>query len=251
MFQQMLEALSDTIAGGGRQPLSGPSAEGLMQESANRFTAPTGDERGTSQDPEEFDPEAAIEEEAAEHAETDQVTDPDGHTHSSGGSLAWGGHKNGRIPASEMTDIGGGHRLEDSAASAWQRMVEDAKEDGVNLKLTDSYRSYDAQVSVRKRKGHKVATATPGTSIHGWGKAIDVAGDAARKWIQQNGSKYGWVWPEWAQRKGTKSFEPWHFEYRPGGGSSSGSSSSSQGTTQAPAPAPAPTNSRAIPPNVR
>lgn len=217
MFQEMLEALSDTIAGGGRQPLTSQTAEGIMQETASRFTAPTGDERT---DPGMSDPEQAIAEQAEEDAQDDgpdAVTDPAGHTHSSGGSLAWGGYSNGRIPTEALTEISNGHRLENSAASAWDQMVADAKGDGISLSLTDSYRDYDAQVSVRKRKGHKVATAKPGTSVHGWGKAIDVSGDAARAWIQKNGSKYGWVWPEWAQRKGTKSYEPWHFEYRPGG----------------------------------
>jgi D-alanyl-D-alanine carboxypeptidase len=136
----------------------------------------------------------------------------------SGGSgrLAWGGYQNGRIPKSAMKAVkvgGSTHHFEPSAAAGLQRMVADAAKDGVTIRLTDSYRSYDAQVDVRKRKGHKVATAEPGTSVHGWGRAIDVAGDAARRWIQQNGSRYGWHWPSWAQRKGTKSYEPWHFEH--------------------------------------
>jgi LAS superfamily LD-carboxypeptidase LdcB len=216
MFQQMIEALADAKAGGVRQRLAAPTSDSLMQETADRFSAPTGDERVAPQ-PQHPDPNVEAEE-RAERDVIDSVTDPDGHTHSSGGSLAWGGHQNGRIPTDALTDIGGGHRLENSAATAWQQMVADAKADGVNLTLTDSYRDFAGQVSVRERKGDKVATATPGTSVHGWGKAVDVAGDDARAWVQRNGARYGWIWPEWAQRKGTKSFEPWHFEFRPSGG---------------------------------
>lgn len=136
------------------------------------------------------------------------------------GRLAWGGYQNGRIPLDKMVAVKGvhykgeaTHYFEPTAGSAFQRMVADAAKAGVTIKLTDSYRTYDSQVALRRDKGGQVATATPGTSVHGWGRAIDVAGDAARKWIQVNGAKYGWVWPSWAQKKGTKSYEPWHFDY--------------------------------------
>jgi hypothetical protein len=139
-----------------------------------------------------------------------------------GGAMEWGGFQNGRIPLDQMVALTGLHHsgtathyFEPNAAKAMQAMVAAAKADGVTIRLTDSYRDFATQQRLRAEKGHQVATATPGTSIHGWGKAIDVAGDAARKWIQQNGAQYGWIWPEWAQRQGSKSYEPWHFEYRP------------------------------------
>lgn len=145
-------------------------------------------------------------------AVTSDPMQQDAGTRARRGAMAWGGHQNGRIPTSALTRVADGHYLENAAARAWQQMVRDAAAQGVTLRLTDSYRSYDSQVRLRNAKGHKVATATPGTSIHGWGKAIDVPGDAARKWLQQNGARYGWVWPEWARRAG-KSYEPWHFEF--------------------------------------
>lgn len=144
------------------------------------------------------------------------------------GSLAWGGFDNGRIPQDQLMRVGdvhyqgeASHFFEPSAGSAFQAMRQAAVQDGVSVRLTDSYRSFDTQVSLRRRKGGQVATADPGTSIHGWGRAIDVANDEAREWIQRNGSRFGWVWPDWAQRKGTKSFEPWHFEFRGGGNTQS------------------------------
>lgn len=247
MFQQMIETLADATAGGRRQAVT---AEGLMQETADRFSAPTGDER--------VDPRAQQDpnEESAEQGEVDAVTDPDGHTHSSGGSLSWGGHSNGRIPLDALTDIGGGHRLENSAASAWNEMVADAKADGVSLSPGSSYRDFAGQQRVRAEKGGKVATAKPGTSVHGWGKAVDVSGGEAQAWLRKNGGKYGWVWPEWAQRKGTKSFEPWHFEYRPAGdgqnrAGTGGGGNAATGTPPVDGSLPTPTSPRTPPPNVR
>jgi LAS superfamily LD-carboxypeptidase LdcB len=50
----------------------------------------------------------------------------------------------------------------------------------------------------------------PGTSNHGLGRAIDVAGNIdkhkAQKWINLNGDKFGWYW-------GDAKAEEWHFVY--------------------------------------
>lgn len=143
-----------------------------------------------------------------------EVPDPAPQARTSG-KYAWGGFANGRIPADKLTKIGqGNHRLESQAAAAWMRMVADAKRQGVNLTLTDSYRSFDQQVAVRKKKGHLVATATPGSSVHGWGRAVDanVKDPKVLKWLHANGPKYGWVNPAWA-KKGGKNYEPWHLEW--------------------------------------
>lgn len=137
------------------------------------------------------------------------------------GTLAWGGHSNGRIPRNQLVAVRGVHHsgegvhyMAPSAAADFQRMVADAAKEGVKITLTDSYRDYETQVRLRDEKGDQVATATPGTSIHGWGKAIDIA--TGREWVHENGARYGWIWPEWAQREGTKSYEPWHAEHRGG-----------------------------------
>lgn len=130
----------------------------------------------------------------------------------------WGGHQNGRIPDDALKLIGqGGHRLEASAADAWMAMREAAAADGITLSLTDSYRTYDAQVRLREDKGDQVATATPGTSVHGWGRAVDANVNDRRvlDWMRANGARFGWVNPEWAQREG-KSYEPWHWEFQGG-----------------------------------
>ena len=120
---------------------------------------------------------------------------------------------NGRVPSNALTPIGhGSHRLWAPAANAFQRMEADAAAAGVRIGVTDSYRSYDEQVDVARRKGlHSQGglAATPGTSNHGWGVALDLDLDAgAQQWMRSNGWKYGFV--EDVTR------EPWHWTYRPG-----------------------------------
>ncbi|MCK9795774.1 M15 family metallopeptidase [Isoptericola sp. 4D.3] len=90
---------------------------------------------------------------------------------------------------------------------------------GRDLCLVDSYRSISSQYAVKASRGY--LAATPGTSMHGWGLAIDLCGDEYRSsevygWLWENGPAYGWENPPWAQRGGMGNYEPWHFEYRPG-----------------------------------
>ncbi len=120
---------------------------------------------------------------------------------------------NGNIPATALESIGqGGHRLWAPAAQDWRAAVAAAQADGVELRVTDSYRSYADQVQLAQDKGLYAdggLAAVPGTSNHGWGRALDVDVDnpAAMRWLQANGHRYGFV--EAVTR------EPWHWEYRP------------------------------------
>lgn len=120
---------------------------------------------------------------------------------------------NGKVPAAALESIGqSGHRLDAPAAHAWTQAVSDAAAEGVTLRVTDSYRSYENQVELAGRKGlyrDGGYAATPGTSNHGWGLAIDidVTNPAAMSWIREHGHDYGFV--EAVPR------EPWHWEYRP------------------------------------
>jgi hypothetical protein len=128
--------------------------------------------------------------------------------------------KNGQMSSNELKSIGGNHRLAVDAADAFLKMVADAKKDGVDIKLSSSYRTLAGQNSIfdwdhykqtgkRRKKGTaSTAAAYPGTSNHGLGRAIDVEGTAAQKWIRDNGESYGWSWAE-----GRSVGEPWHFTY--------------------------------------
>jgi zinc D-Ala-D-Ala carboxypeptidase len=116
---------------------------------------------------------------------------------------------NGRIPASALESIGGGHRLWAPAAEAFQRLRSAAHRSGVDIGVTDSYRSYADQVDVARRKGlHSQGglAAKPGTSEHGWGKSLDLRLDAsAQRWMRRHADEYGFT--------ENVSREPWHWTY--------------------------------------
>ena len=120
-------------------------------------------------------------------------------------------YTNGQIPPDALTPIGrGGHRLAAPAAEAFSAMEAAAKRDGVSFGVTDSYRSYDQQVDLVRRKGlysQGGLAAQPGTSQHGWGLAVDLDLDAeAQAWMRSNGREFGFV--EDTPR------EPWHWAYK-------------------------------------
>jgi hypothetical protein len=167
--------------------------------------------------------------------------------------LAWGGFRNRAIPTQMLFPIGGGHVLQERAHAAFLQLREAASADGVTIAVTDSYRSYAAQVDVRRRKGHLVATAVPGTSVHGWGKALDlgVRDPVVRSWLERHAADHGWVNPGWAKRSGA-SFEPWHYEFTggtsyAGPGTCSADHSSPVVTVAAAPQPPVPTVVRAVP----
>lgn len=120
---------------------------------------------------------------------------------------------NGKIPTSALTELSQGHhRLYAPAAASWNNLVEAARADGIEMRITDSYRDYDEQVDLVRRKGlysQGGLAATPGTSNHGWGMAVDadVTDERTRNWLQVNGPRFGWI--ESVPR------EPWHWEFRP------------------------------------
>lgn len=85
--------------------------------------------------------------------------------------------------------------------------------------MTDGYRSYAAQVSVRNRKPG--LAAKPGTSEHGFGLAVDLCGGVesageAYWWLRDHAAQFGFENPAWAQRGGGGPYEPWHWEYTAG-----------------------------------
>lgn len=117
---------------------------------------------------------------------------------------------NGRIPEGALVSIGiGSHRLWGPAADAFRQMSAAAAASGVRLEVSDSYRSYDQQVDVARRKGlyrNGGLAAEPGTSTHGWGLSVDVnATSAALGWLRRYGAQFGFV--EDVAR------EPWHWTF--------------------------------------
>ncbi|MDG6102640.1 M15 family metallopeptidase [Dactylosporangium aurantiacum] len=121
-----------------------------------------------------------------------------------------GRYANGRIPAAALAEVAGtGHRLAAPAAAAMEALLRTARADGVTIGITDSYRGYDEQVDLARRKGlysQGGLAAKPGTSDHGWGLAVDLDLDAkAQAWMRANAGRFGFT--ENTPR------EPWHWKF--------------------------------------
>jgi hypothetical protein len=132
------------------------------------------------------------------------------------------GDASGCISNSQLKSLGiGNHKLQTDAANAFIKMYSDMpSEIKSSVKLSDSYRPLNVQCKIfdfdhyektgKKRKKGTAGTAAayPGSSNHGWGRAIDISPSNVQKWIKENGEKYGWTWGE-----GKAVGEPWHFTF--------------------------------------
>jgi hypothetical protein len=134
-------------------------------------------------------------------------------------SLAWGGMRNGYIPASALRSIGRGFLLEATAAAqflaarAFLLTVH-----GIDILdyVSETYRDWDGQVYQKRRwtlLGKPGNAATPGDSIHGWAKAADFDADA----LERDGI-YGLVMATLARYGFIRDFldlgETWHVSFR-------------------------------------
>ena len=130
-----------------------------------------------------------------------------------------GVYPNGMIPASGLCPIwhAPGESLSPGAAASFNAMSQAyAAQTGIALCITDSYRSLPDQISIKVKRGR--FAATPGTSRHGLGHAVDLCGGVqdfgapAHQWMRQNAPLYGWFHPSWAAAGGSLP-EPWHWEF--------------------------------------
>lgn len=149
-------------------------------------------------------------------------------------------YQNGRIPESELKASRWLKKLDSSnvalllaeAADAFDRMMDDFSNSNFHWKqktwVTSSYRSYQKQLLLKQQLGG--AAATPGTSNHGWGTAVDFwwglrisnrndpkFREAAfahpnYRWFFENAHRYGWYNPP-KLRDGSGLEEWWHWEY--------------------------------------
>ena len=147
------------------------------------------------------------------------------------------GYENGRLPEEALTMVSSREGYDcqvarvGSADQAWMALVVAAELDGVAIEGGWCYRTYESQVAAWNRRRCYIPgncdgdpyppTAQPGTSLHGWGLAVDVwgASDAILGcsapellWLQFNAPRLGWISPDWA-RCGRQGSEPWHWEY--------------------------------------
>ncbi len=129
---------------------------------------------------------------------------------------------NGAIPAKYLCDVAfdrSVHLRCDAAAALEQLNRAYLAASGHNLRVSSSYRTAEAQAALHEEKGDLAATA--GTSNHGRGQAIDLAGagdlgqfDApVYLWLTAHAGEYGWHHPSYMGPGGAGPLEPWHWEY--------------------------------------
>jgi zinc D-Ala-D-Ala carboxypeptidase len=105
--------------------------------------------------------------------------------------------------------------LDPALRDAMRQAAADAAAEGVELSVTSGWRSPEHQQRLLNEAISKYGSeeeaarwvATPETSTHVSGEAVDIGPSAAAAWLSENGAQYGLC-----QIYGN---EPWHFELRP------------------------------------
>jgi hypothetical protein len=146
--------------------------------------------------------------------------------------------QNGRLPDSALTTVTPQCRVANDVADPLRGLLDAARLDGVTLRPETSsytaplpgpprnescYRSFEMQQWWRDFYCFFSTcdlAAVPGTSVHGWGRAVDFedAGgeltftSAGYRWLKANAARFGFVHPSWAE-PGQSSSEAWHWEH--------------------------------------
>lgn len=143
------------------------------------------------------------------------------------------GYENGHLSGEALTVLSAHCMVTHvgSADQAWMALVAAAGLDGVDVEGGWCYRTYESQLAAWTSRGCYLPgncdgdpfppTAEPGTSLHGWGLAIDVwdatnvtlgCSSPELLWMLLNAPRFGWINPDWAHC-GQTTEEPWHWEY--------------------------------------
>ena len=143
---------------------------------------------------------------------------------------------NGQLPDASLTTVTPSCRILNEVAPRLQNLLAAAHADGIALwpetqpyttgatppRLTSCYRDLEMQQWWRDYycgQGSCGMAAVPGTSVHGWGRAVDfeqggqeLAFDmSGYQWLVGHASTFGFVQPDWAGPSGGAP-EPWHWE---------------------------------------
>lgn len=146
-------------------------------------------------------------------------------------SLAWGGYQNGQIPETALVRLSAGGLARAETARRYEALAVAFKERfDIQLAVTDAYRPLAAQQAawLRYQKEGSPLAARPGTSNHGWGRAIDFGSGVASAsspqfvWMTENAPAYGWVAAGMRTSTQAPAYtgtgvifsqpEPWHWE---------------------------------------
>jgi hypothetical protein len=128
------------------------------------------------------------------------------------------GEAGGAVPGGTTVfddEVPGVAKLDPGLLGALRRAATHAAGDGVEFYVDSGWRSpeYQARLlreAISKYGSEEEATrwvATPNTSAHVSGDAVDIGPDGADAWLSEHGAEYGLC-----QIYGN---EPWHFELRP------------------------------------
>ena len=148
---------------------------------------------------------------------------------------------NGYNPEVQM--IENGYRVDKRIVEAIEKMLKDARSEGMNPWICSSYRSSETQVKLFQnqvnkyinqgygsKKAEEMAAswvAIPRTSEHEIGLSLDIvdreyqlldeeqANRPTQKWLKENCTKYGFIlrYEEDKQDKTKVNHEPWHYRY--------------------------------------
>jgi hypothetical protein len=146
---------------------------------------------------------------------------------------------NGRYPDTFLTEVTPTCKVATDVAQPLRDLLDAAHGDGVSLRPETSahleplpiepprnescYRSYEMQVWWHDFYcffGKCQFAAVPGTSVHGWGRAVDFEDDGGEltfsssgyQWLAAHAAAYGFEHPSWAEPGGSAP-EPWHWEH--------------------------------------
>ncbi|MDP4182755.1 MAG: M15 family metallopeptidase [Bacillota bacterium] len=138
----------------------------------------------------------------------------------------------------KLKELSGGYSVDERIYPELQQMFDDARNAGVYPVIVSAFRTAEKQKSLLLEKiksfkaqgltgkeaeeAAKTWVATPGTSEHQLGLAVDIntdvkksTNDAVFKWLKNNSYKYGFIQrypPEKSHITGVN-YEPWHFRY--------------------------------------
>ena len=149
-----------------------------------------------------------------------------------------GGQTNGELPADELISVAPRCVAYRAAAPSLALLLRLARASGVGLTTNQCYRPLAGQVSVAQQwtaAGNSACAATVtrsttgkpvGTSMHGWGKAVDWGEPPGGidfttpgyRFLKAQAPQLGWNHPRWAEPGGSACPEPWHWEWVGDGG---------------------------------
>jgi hypothetical protein len=137
------------------------------------------------------------------------------------------GVTNGKLPGAQLVRVNASCTAYKQVAGSIAGLLAAANKAGIRLGTSECYRDYAGQVYQRSAwcgRGICANAAIPGTSNHGWGKAVDlnVGGSAVTfngstfSWLMLHAGAYGFIHPDGV------SGEAWHWEWVGDGGTMHG-----------------------------